>query len=64
MLAIVTLTALSDGCSRSGAANPAAANFATALRNKVTSDAMTVHLTKLQDIGSARPAMTPASTMS
>ena len=53
MLAIVTLTALSDGCSRSGAANPAAANFATALRNKVTSDAMTVHLTKLQDIANA-----------
>src|SRR5690349_10543046 len=35
------------------AANPAAAEFATALRNKVSTDAMMKHLAKLQDIANA-----------
>ena len=34
-------------------ANPAAAEFATALRNKVSTDAMMAHLSKLQDIANA-----------
>lgn len=35
------------------AANPAAADFANTLRNKVTTDAMMAHLAKLQDIANA-----------
>ena len=35
------------------AGNPAAADFATALRNRVTTDAMMAHLSKLQDIANA-----------
>ena len=44
------------GCSNSSsqqAGNPAAAEFAAALRNRVTTDAMMAHLSKLQDIANA-----------
>jgi len=55
-LAAVVLTTFSTGCfhrspaSHQATGNPAAAEFATALRNKVTTDAMMAHLSKLQDI--------------
>ncbi|MGB8391801.1 M28 family metallopeptidase [Mycobacterium sp.] len=58
-LAVVVLTASSTGCfhrsadSQRATGNPAAAEFATALHNKVTADAMMVHLSKLQDIANA-----------
>jgi Zn-dependent M28 family amino/carboxypeptidase len=58
-LAVVALTALLTGCSQRCAnsqqatANPAAAEFATAIHNKVTADAMMAHLSKLQDIANA-----------
>lgn len=59
LLAVVALTALATGCGHrsSGAGqttgDPAAAEFASGLRNKVTTDAMMTHLTKLQDIANA-----------
>ncbi|BBZ46079.1 M28 family metallopeptidase [Mycobacterium parmense] len=59
ILAVAALAALSGGClhrpanSPLASGDPAAAEFATALHNKVTSDAMMVHLTKLQDIANA-----------
>ena len=59
VLAVVALTALSAGCfhrsanSQQAMGDPAAAGFATTLRNKVTTDAMMAHLTKLQDIANA-----------
>ncbi len=59
VLAVVALTAFSTGCfhrstnSQQATGNPAAAEFATALHDKVTTDAMMVHLSKLQDIANA-----------
>jgi Zn-dependent M28 family amino/carboxypeptidase len=58
MLATVVLAAVSTGCSHQSAnsqqANdPAASEFATTVHNKVTADAMMVHLTKLQDIANS-----------
>lgn len=59
LLAVVALTALATGCGHrsSGAGqttgDPAAAEFASGLRNKVTTDAMMTHLTELQDIANA-----------
>jgi Zn-dependent M28 family amino/carboxypeptidase len=55
---VVALTVFATGCSHRSAdsqqpANPAAADFATALRNRVTTDAMMAHLSKLQDIANA-----------
>ncbi|MCV7031238.1 M28 family metallopeptidase [Mycobacterium sherrisii] len=58
LLAAVSVAVVSSGCShRSATSQPAgdlaAAEFAGALHNKVTADAMMVHLTKLQDIANA-----------
>ncbi|MEB3984084.1 M28 family metallopeptidase [Mycobacterium sp. 663a-19] len=59
VLAVVALTVLTSGCSHrcptleQATGNPAAAQFATALHDKVTTDAMMAHLTKLQDIANA-----------
>ena len=58
LLVVVALTLFAAGCSHRSAtsqqpANPAAADFATALRNRVTTDAMMAHLSKLQDIANA-----------
>ena len=59
VLAVVALTAFLTGCfhrsanSQQATGNPAAAEFATALHNKVTTDAMMAHLSKLQDIANA-----------
>ncbi|HTY32109.1 M28 family metallopeptidase [Mycobacterium sp.] len=59
VLAVVALTAFLAGCSHRCAnpgeatGNPAAAEFATTLHNKVTADAMMAHLSKLQDIANA-----------
>ncbi|GBG40476.1 lipoprotein aminopeptidase LpqL [Mycobacterium montefiorense] len=58
MLATIALAAGLTGCSDRPAdspqpSNPAAAEFATTLHNKVTADAMMAHLTKLQDIANA-----------
>ncbi|HEX5254895.1 MAG TPA: M28 family metallopeptidase [Mycobacterium sp.] len=59
LLAVVALTAFSTGCfhrssdSQQTTGNPAARDFASALRDKVTTDAMMAHLSKLQDIANA-----------
>ncbi|OIN80095.1 M20/M25/M40 family metallo-hydrolase [Mycobacterium malmoense] len=59
VLAMVVVTAFTAGCSHRCAnpqqviGDPAAAGFATAIRNKVTADAMMTHLSKLQDIANA-----------
>ncbi|OBH00743.1 MULTISPECIES: M28 family metallopeptidase [unclassified Mycobacterium] len=59
VVAVVALTAFPAGCSQrcanpgQASGNPAAAEFATALHNKVTTDAMMAHLSKLQDIANA-----------
>jgi Zn-dependent M28 family amino/carboxypeptidase len=59
MLAVVALTACLAACfhrsanSQQGTSNRAAAEFATALQSKVTTDAMMAHLSKLQDIANA-----------
>ncbi|ORV88479.1 amidohydrolase [Mycobacterium interjectum] len=59
VLGVVALTASLAGCSHrctnseQASANPAAAQFATALHDKVTADAMFAHLSKLQDIANA-----------
>jgi Zn-dependent M28 family amino/carboxypeptidase len=59
LLVAVALTAFSAGCfhrsanSQQVTGDPAAAEFAAALRNKVTADAMMAHLKKLQDIANA-----------
>ncbi|MCV7049286.1 M20/M25/M40 family metallo-hydrolase [Mycobacterium heidelbergense] len=59
VLAVVALTAFLTGCShrcadsRQATGDPAAAEFATAIRSKVTADAMMAHLSKLQDIANA-----------
>jgi Zn-dependent M28 family amino/carboxypeptidase len=59
VLAVVALMLFLTGCSHGkGKAadmnvNPAAADFANTLRNKVTTDAMMKHLSKLQDIANA-----------
>src|SRR5258708_9153557 len=60
VLAVAAVIALvTGGCfhwsskSQAPAANPAAAEFAGALRNKVSADAIMAHLTKLQDIANA-----------
>lgn len=59
VLAVVALTASLTGChhhrdgSQQATGDPAAADFANALHNKVTADAMMAHLTKLQDIANA-----------
>ena len=59
MLSVVALTAFLTGCfhrsanSQEVTGNPAAAEFATALHHKVTTDAMMAHLSKLQDIANA-----------
>ena len=58
LLVLVAVTLFAAGCSHRSAtsqqqANPAAADFATALRNRVTTDAMMAHLSKLQDIANA-----------
>jgi Zn-dependent M28 family amino/carboxypeptidase len=59
MLAVIALPALLIGCSDRGVnsqqatGNPAAAEFANAIHNKVTTDAMMGHLAKLQDIANA-----------
>lgn len=54
-LAVIALTAFSTGCShRSGPEQTTgAAEFASALKGKVTTDAMMAHLSKLQDIANA-----------
>lgn len=53
-LAVIALTAFSTGCShRSSEQTTGAAEFASALRGKVTTDAMMAHLSKLQDIANA-----------
>ena len=58
-LAVIALAAFSAGCwhrsanSQQASANPAAVDFAKALRNKVTTDGMMAHLSKLQDIANA-----------
>ncbi|HWS92442.1 MAG TPA: M28 family metallopeptidase [Mycobacterium sp.] len=59
LLAVVGLTAFLTGCfhrcanSPQATGNPAAAEFATTLHNKVTADAMMAHLSKLQGIANA-----------
>ncbi|OBB92518.1 M28 family metallopeptidase [Mycobacterium sp. 852002-40037_SCH5390672] len=59
LLAAIALTAFSTGCfhrsshSQQTTGNPAAAEFAASLRDKVTADAMMAHLSKLQDIANA-----------
>lgn len=57
LLAVVALTAFSTGCfhrsSGSQQTHPPAGEFASALRDKVTTDAMMAHLSKLQDIANA-----------
>src|ERR1700739_455786 len=59
VLAVVVLTAIFTGCFHPSAncqqasVRPAAAEFATALHHKVTTDAMMGHLSKLQDIANA-----------
>jgi Zn-dependent M28 family amino/carboxypeptidase len=60
VLAVLAIIALvTGGCNRSStqsqspAGNPAAADFANALHNKVTTDGMMQHLSKLQDIANA-----------
>jgi Zn-dependent M28 family amino/carboxypeptidase len=59
VLAVVALAAVFTGCfrwsakSQQATRNPAAAEFATALRNRVSNDAMMAHLSKLQDIANA-----------
>jgi Zn-dependent M28 family amino/carboxypeptidase len=58
LLVVLALAVFAAGCSHRSAtsqqqANPAAADFATALRNRVTTDAMMAHLSKLQDIANA-----------
>ena len=59
MLAVVALTALLTACvrrcenSQPAAGDAAAGDFATAIRNKVKTDAMMAHLSKLQDIANA-----------
>src|SRR3984885_546661 len=57
LLAVVALIVFLTGCfhrsSQQAASNLAAADFATALRNRVTTDAMMGHLSKLQDIANA-----------
>ncbi|OBK73459.1 M28 family metallopeptidase [Mycobacterium sp. 1165178.9] len=57
LLAVVALTAFSTGCfhpsSGSQQTHPVAGEFASALRDKVTTDAMMAHLSKLQDIANA-----------
>ncbi|OBF10943.1 M28 family metallopeptidase [Mycobacterium sp. 852002-10029_SCH5224772] len=53
-LAVIALTAFLTGCShRSGQQQTGAAEFASALRAKVTTDAMMAHLSRLQDIANA-----------
>jgi len=54
-IAVIALTAFSTGCShRSGSEQTTgAAEFASALKGKVTIDAMMAHLSKLQDIANA-----------
>jgi Zn-dependent M28 family amino/carboxypeptidase len=60
VLAVVAVVAfVAVGCghgsnqSQPGSSNPAAAEFANALRKKVSTDAMMAHLSKLQDIANA-----------
>jgi Zn-dependent M28 family amino/carboxypeptidase len=59
VFAVVAVVASLAGCSHCPAnsqqatSNPAAADFATALHNKVTADGMMAHLRKLQDIANA-----------
>ena len=56
LLAVVAFAASVTGCSNGSsqqAGNPAAAEFAAALRNRVSTDAMMAHLSKLQDIANA-----------
>ncbi|OBB84078.1 amidohydrolase [Mycobacterium colombiense] len=57
LVAVVALTAFSTGCfhrSSGSQQTPVAAGaFASALRDKVTADAMMAHLSKLQDIANA-----------
>jgi len=59
VLAVIALTAFSTGCfhrssdSQQTTGDPAAADFASALRDKVKADAMMTHLSKLQDIANA-----------
>jgi Zn-dependent M28 family amino/carboxypeptidase len=68
VLAGVALTAFLTGCfhrsanCQQAAGNPAAAEFATALHNKVTTDAMMAHLSKLQDIANANNGTRAAGT--
>lgn len=54
-LAVIALTAFSTGCSHRSASEQTtgAAEFASALKGKVTTDAMMAHLSKLQDIANA-----------
>ncbi|MGA3252549.1 MAG: M28 family metallopeptidase [Mycobacterium sp.] len=57
LLAVIAVIVFLTGCfhrsSQQAASNLAAADFATALRNRVTTDAMMAHLSKLQDIANA-----------
>src|ERR1700761_4076464 len=54
-LACALVLLCATGCRSSGSPQPAnaAADFANTLRNKVTTDAMMKHLSKLQDIANA-----------
>lgn len=58
VLAVVALVVFAAGCSKSTISQPpvhnaTATDFATAVRNRVTIDAMMSHLSKLQDIANA-----------
>ncbi|QUR66162.1 M28 family metallopeptidase [Mycobacterium spongiae] len=59
LMVVVIVAVVSMGCGRSSnqsqsdVSNPAAAEFATTLRDRVTTDAMMRHLSKLQDIANA-----------
>lgn len=57
LLAVIALTASLTGCfhrsANSPTGDPAVVEFATEIRNEVTTDAMMVHLSKLQDIANA-----------
>ena len=57
LLAVIALIVFLTGCfhrsSQQAASNLAAADFAGVLRNRITTDAMMAHLSKLQDIANA-----------
>ena len=68
-LATVALTAMMTGCihrsanSQQSTGDPAATEFAAKLHNKVTTDAMMAHLSKLQDIANANNGTRAVGTL-